>query len=94
MAALLGMLTGIGGGIARDLLVARTPAVLRGELYAVAALGGAALVVVGDLLSWPVIPTAVAAAGTCFGLRLLAIRRGWSLPVARPEPGDENEDAD
>jgi uncharacterized membrane protein YeiH len=94
MAALLGMLTGIGGGIARDLLVARTPAVLRGELYAVAALGGAALVVVGDLLDWPVIPTAIAAAGTCFGLRLLAIRRGWSLPVAQPEPrgGDEHAD--
>jgi uncharacterized membrane protein YeiH len=38
MAALLGMLTGIGGGIMRDLLVARTPAVLQRDLYAVAAL--------------------------------------------------------
>jgi len=37
-AMLLGMLTGIGGGIARDILVARVPVVLQSELYAVAAL--------------------------------------------------------
>ena len=90
MAALLGMLTGIGGGIARDLLVARTPAVLRSDLYALAALAGAALVVVGHRLNWPIVPTAIAAAGICFGLRLLAIRYDWNLPVARPiERGDE-----
>ncbi len=82
MAALLGMLTGIGGGIVRDLLVARTPAVLQGELYAVAALAAAGLVVAGHLLGWPVVPTSVAAAAACFVLRLLAIRRGWNLPVA------------
>ncbi len=92
MAALLGMLTGIGGGIARDLLVARTPAVLQRDLYAVAALAGAALVVVGHLLAWPVIPTAIAAAALCFGLRLVAIRRGWNLPVARPAEGSDTED--
>lgn len=82
-AALLGMLTGIGGGITRDLLVARTPAVLQQDLYAVAALAGASLVVVGHLLGLPMIGTAIAGAIVCFGLRLLAIRRGWSLPVAR-----------
>jgi len=45
MAALLGMLTGIGGGVARDVLLAEVPAVLRSDLYAVAALAGAAIVV-------------------------------------------------
>ena len=90
MAALLGMLTGIGGGIVRDLLVARTPAVLRSDLYALAALAGAVLVVVGHGLNWPIVPTAIAGAGVCFGLRLMAIRYGWNLPVARPiESGDE-----
>lgn len=82
MAALLGMLTGIGGGIARDLLVARTPVVLRSDLYALAALAGAVLIVVGKDLNWPIVPTAIAGAGVCFGLRLMAIRYGWSLPVA------------
>ena len=93
MAALLGMLTGIGGGIVRDLLVARTPAVLRSDLYALAALAGAVLVVVGHGLNWPIVPTAIGGAGVCFGLRLMAIRHGWNLPVARPiESGDEGSE--
>lgn len=84
-AVLLGMLTGIGGGMLRDVLVAEIPTVLRAELYAVAALAGAAVVVGGGLLRLPSIPVAIAGAVLCFGLRLLAIRRGWGLPVA-PEP--------
>src|SRR5689334_17764410 len=84
MAALLGMLTGIGGGIARDLLVARTPVVLQSDLYALAALAGATVVVVGHELNWPTVPTAIAGAVVCLGLRLLAMRYGWHLPVARP----------
>lgn len=91
MSALLGMLTGIGGGMVRDLLVARTPAVLRGDLYAVAALAGAAPVVAGHVLGWRVVPTALLGAAVCFGLRLLAIRRGWHLPVARL-PDDSQTD--
>ena len=43
MAALLGMLTGVGGGILRDVLVTQIPTVLRADLYAVAALAGAAV---------------------------------------------------
>lgn len=82
MCALLGMLTGVGGGMLRDVLVAQVPTVLRSELYAVAALVGASVVVVGHVLNLP--PTAMAIAGAvlCFGIRLIAIRRGWSLPVA------------
>jgi uncharacterized membrane protein YeiH len=45
-AALLGMLTGIGGGMLRDVLVREIPVVLRADFYAVAALAGAAVVVV------------------------------------------------
>ncbi len=82
-AALLGMLTGIGGGMLRDILVAEIPTVLQADLYAVAALAGAAVVVAGHALR--LMPTGVALAGAvvCFGLRFLAIRRGWHLPVAR-----------
>lgn len=90
MAALLGMVTGIGGGIMRDLLVARTPAVLQRDLYAVAALAGSSLVVIGHLLDWAVVPTAIAAAALCFGIRLIAVRRGWSLPVAASSEQDES----
>ncbi len=83
-AMLLGMLTGIGGGMLRDVLVAQVPAVLKAELYAVAALLGAGVVVLGTALSLPVTWVAVAGVVACTGLRLFAIRRGWALPVARP----------
>ncbi len=83
MAALLGMLTGIGGGIARDVLLAEIPTVLRADLYAVAALAGAAVVVIGHVLHFPSAAVMIAGALLCFGLRLLAIHWGWHLPVAR-----------
>jgi uncharacterized membrane protein YeiH len=82
-AVMLGILTGIGGGIVRDVLVAETPAVLRREFYAVAALLGALLVVAGDALRLPPAPVAVTAATACFALRYWAMRRGWQLPVAK-----------
>jgi uncharacterized membrane protein YeiH len=81
-AALLGMLTGIGGGMARDILLAEIPIVLRAELYAVAGLAGATVVVVGERLQLPFVLSAVVGAAICFGLRVMAVRRGWNLPIA------------
>lgn len=89
MATLLGMLTGIGGGIARDVLLAQVPTVLRSELYAVAALAGAAVVVIAHAMQWPTGPAALVGAALCFGLRVMAIRHGWRLPVAGGDPVDE-----
>ena len=87
MAALLGMLTGIGGGMTRDVLLAEIPTVLRADLYAMAALAGAAVVVIGAELQLPPIAVTIVGALLCFGLRFEAIRRGWHLPVAgEPEP--------
>jgi uncharacterized membrane protein YeiH len=82
MAALLGMLTGIGGGMTRDVLLSEIPTVLRADLYAVAALAGAAMVVIGAALRLPSTAVTIAGALLCFGLRFMAIRRGWHLPVA------------
>lgn len=81
-AVMLGVLTGVGGGVARDILVAEIPTVLRAELYAVAALAGATLVVVGRALQFPTIPITIGGAALCFGLRFMAIRYGWHLPMA------------
>jgi uncharacterized membrane protein YeiH len=87
-AVLLGMLTGIGGGIVRDVLVREIPTVLRRELYAVAALAGAATVVLGGILHLPSTAARIAGAVLCFGIRFLAMQRGWHLPTARsPEDG-------
>jgi uncharacterized membrane protein YeiH len=92
-ATLLGMLTGIGGGIVRDVLVREIPAVLRTELYAVAALMGATVVVIGNVLRLPSSAAAIGGAALCFGLRFMAMRRGWRLPVAHSptQPVPENK---
>ena len=77
----------------RDVLLTEIPTVLRSELYAVAALAGAAVIVVGHLLRLPITPVAIAGLALCFGLRVLAIRYGWQLPVAKTSD-QESIDAD
>lgn len=88
-AAALGMLTGIGGGILRDVLVREIPTVLRSDLYAVAAFAGAAVVVAGGWLGVPPTATTLAGAALCFALRVIAIRRRWGLPRAAPPAGPD-----
>lgn len=92
MAALLGMLTGIGGGVVRDVLLAEIPAALRTDLYAVAALAGAAAVAVGSLLHLPVVISALGGGLICFALRVMAIRRGWHLPVSHEKDPPASSD--
>lgn len=84
MSALLGMLSGIGGML-RDLLLNEIPAVLKSELYAVAALAGSSAVALGNVLNLPHEAIAICGALLCFGIRLFAIRRGWRLPIASAE---------
>jgi len=93
MAALLGMLTGIGGGIARDIMLSEIPTVLRAELYAVAALAGAGVVVLGGSLDLPSTATTLAGVVLCLGLRLGSIYFGWRLPkvtLSKPADTDPN----
>jgi len=80
-AALMGMVTGIGGGMLRDVLAGRVPVVFRGELYATPALAGATVVVLGDRADLPVVAVAVAGAGVCLLWRLVAMWRGWQAPM-------------
>jgi uncharacterized membrane protein YeiH len=80
--ALMGMLTGIGGGMVRDVLTGRVPLVFRGELYATPALVGATLAVVGHESGLRAVVVAGPAAAVCFGWRVLAVRRGWNAPTA------------
>jgi uncharacterized membrane protein YeiH len=83
-ACLIGMLTAIGGGLARDLLTGEVPVVLRRDIYAVVALGGAIAVVVLERLGLAS-PLPLAAAAVAMTLvRLIALRRRWSAPIAVP----------
>jgi len=83
VAIFLGVLTGVGGGIIRDVLVKEVPMVLRTDFYAFAALFGGIVVVVGLTLGYPILQVALAGAGVCFVLRVMAIIWGWSVPVAK-----------
>lgn len=81
--ALVGTITGIGGGVLRDILLREVPLVLHREIYAVPALLGATMVALADRLEWPSTPVAIAAATLVAGLRLLAIWRRWDAPRPR-----------
>lgn len=101
----LSFATASAGGIMRDLLIGSVPpaaisdwrylaaALLAGLIifFGMAALAGALVVLLGHVMNLPPTVTAIAGATLCFGMRLIAIRRGWRLPVARfpadPRPG-------
>jgi uncharacterized membrane protein YeiH len=81
-AVILGAITGIGGGMVRDILVREIPSVLRGGLYAIPALVGAGIVVgaykAGDhTVTFPIVGAAV-----CFLMRVAGLRYGLGLPSA------------
>lgn len=79
VALLLGTITGVGGGVLRDILLNRVPIILEKEIYALAALAGAAVQVVGQLNDYS-IATPWFAASVCLVIRSLALRYSWSLP--------------
>jgi uncharacterized membrane protein YeiH len=82
-ACALGVLTGIGGGVIRDVLLREIPLVLRREIYALAAAAGAVLIVLGDRLGALNLAWQVGAAVVVFAVRVLAARRRWSAPTPR-----------
>ena len=76
----IGMLTAIGGGVLRDLLVSEIPTVLHREIYATAAVAGAIVVVVGDSLDLNSTAIVVVGAIVTFAIRVISKWRGWSAP--------------
>ena len=80
---ILGVITGIGGGILRDLLSGETPAVLRrdSQLYAIPSILGCTMVVTALHFHAPEALTQFLGASFITGLRLLAIWRKWRGPV-------------
>ncbi len=82
-AALMGMLTGIGGGMLRDVLSGSVPVIFEGVLYATPALAGACVAVLLDRTDLPLLVVAAAGFTTCLGWRLLALVRGWRAPLPK-----------
>jgi uncharacterized membrane protein YeiH len=78
---LMGTMTGVTGGIIRDVITARVPLVLRREIYATAAILGIVTYLAMKAIG---VPNAVSFAGgmlVVVGLRLIAIRWNLHLPV-------------
>jgi uncharacterized membrane protein YeiH len=85
MAPLLGTITGVGGGTIRDIFLAHVPRVLQSDIYATAALAGAAVLIVIRKLGLSPVVAAFAGGGCCFLLRVVAATLHWNLPkIANP----------
>ena len=74
-AVILGAITGIGGGMVRDILVREIPTVLRGGLYAIPALVGAGIVVVAYRAGDHTVTFPIVGAAVCFLMRMAALPR-------------------
>ena len=80
IAMLMGTVTGVGGGVIRDILLARVPAVLQTDIYATAAFAGAVAAVGARRLGLSTAASAATGGLVCFVLRLAAVSQGWHLP--------------
>jgi uncharacterized membrane protein YeiH len=95
VAVLMGLLTGVAGGMLRDVLARRVPMVLRQEIYATASIAGGIAYVVLEVLGAPPTASIALALLLTLGLRLAAIYWRLSLPVfawvmiqPSPRPGE------
>jgi uncharacterized membrane protein YeiH len=94
IAIVMGVITATFGGVVRDVLGGEIPVVLRKEIYASAALAGAAVLVGGIMAGLPPAAATLAGFAICFAIRGLALQRGWSLPVYRARPGRSQDQID
>jgi uncharacterized membrane protein YeiH len=93
-AVILGAVTAVGGGTIRDVLVRQIPSVLSSGLYAIPALIGATATVVMSELDVEGLPTYVAAAALCFGIRMVGVRYDLNAPMPRGAPDSGANDDD
>jgi len=81
LAILLGIVSAVGGGVMRDVLLSRVPAILEREIYASAALLGAAVQVGFYYAGWTAWWTPWFATLACVIVRLASLYFGWRLPA-------------
>lgn len=90
IAVIMGVVTGIFGGVICDVLASRTPAILRKEVYALAALAGGLVYVLAQYFALPAAISLWSSIGVALALRLLALARRWSIPIFKIEPTEPN----
>jgi uncharacterized membrane protein YeiH len=87
-AIVLGAITGVGGGVLRDVLVREIPVVLRSGLYAIPALVGAAVVVIASEAGSHNVAYPIVGAAVCFAVRVVGISFDLNVPTPRRHPDD------
>lgn len=82
--AVLGVTSGVGGGLLRDVIARETPALVKvdTDLYAIPAIVGAAAVTIAYRMNFPTSVAAPAAAAFVFAFRVVAMVRHWTAPQA------------
>ena len=80
IAVCMGVLTGAGGGVIRDLLSGHAPLILSKSIYATASMAGGITFVAGNMIGLPAHWLAMIASVVVFLLRLVDIRHDLSLP--------------
>lgn len=85
---LMGTITGVAGGVMRDVLCNEVPLILRREVYATAAIAGATLYVVLEAVGVGGLALSLPPIATVFALRLAAIRFDLHMPSFEPEDKD------
>ncbi|MBO5053920.1 MAG: trimeric intracellular cation channel family protein [Muribaculaceae bacterium] len=86
VAITMGIITGSFGGVVRDMLINEVPLFFRKDIYATACLAGGVVYSLVWLLDVdPIIPQSLCAV-TVIGLRVLAVKYNWSLPVLKVDP--------
>lgn len=81
IAIMTGIMTGVAGGIIRDVLVGEVPLVFRKEIYATASFAGASLFLVFVETGWSIDVAVIVAISVTLGLRVWAILFNVELPV-------------
>ena len=79
----VGMLTGTGGGILRDMMVCEVPGIFIKHVYALAALGGSAVYLALDALGLPNLAATLIGAAFTIALRFFAAKYRWNMPRAK-----------
>lgn len=88
VAVIMGVVTGIFGGVISDVLANRTPIILRQEVYALAALAGGFVFVLAQQFGAPAAISLWGSITVALVLRLMALARRWSIPIFKIEPSD------
>jgi uncharacterized membrane protein YeiH len=80
---LMGTMTGVAGGILRDVITAQVPLILRRDIYATAAIAGVILYLLLQTFGLPRSRAFGTGMVVVVALRLVAIRWGLRLPIFR-----------